>query len=278
MNPFTRTSVSTAGVMIIACAAASGLLLGACSNGSGSGPGSSAGSSGSTATGSGTSSATSSTSGGSGGTGNSGTGSTTSTASNSVPFPITVGNTWVYDSDTTTLNGTVTNKIVAAKPVSSGTQVTMSDHDSFASTTTDSTYVFHPDGSISYPFSQLQSDVVVVKGGISMPSAAVVDSGRPTTSTVVVEIHPGTGSIRRVTAHVTVKGDGTATVTVPAGTYTATVVSMSEKFTVAGYAATVVVKSWMANGVGPVQSEARLTELGHTQLVSELKLKSFTKG
>jgi hypothetical protein len=277
MNPFTRTSAPRAG-LIIACAAAAGLVLGACGNGSGSGSGSSGGSSGSTATGSSTTSPASSASGSSGGTGNSGTGSTTTTASGSIPFPITVGNTWIYDSDTSTLSGTVTNKIVAAKPVSSGTQVTMSDHDSFASATTDSTYIFHPDGSISYPFSQLQSDATIIRGGISMPSAAVVDSGRPTTSTVVVEIHPATGSAQRVTAHVTVKGDGTATVTVPAGTYTATIVSMTEKFTVDGYTGTIVVKSWMANGVGPVQSEAQLSELGHTQLVSELKLKSFTKG
>lgn len=277
MNPFTRTSAPRAG-LIIACAAAAGLVLGACGNGSGSGSGSSGGSSGSTAAGSSTTSPASSASGSSGGTGNSGTGSTTTTASGSIPFTITVGNTWIYDSDTSTLSGTVTNKIVAAKPVSSGTQVTMSDHDSFASATTDSTYIFHPDGSISYPFSQLQSDATIIRGGISMPSAAVVDSGQPTTSTVVVEIHPATGSAQRVTAHVTVKGDGTATVTVPAGTYTATIVSMTEKFTVDGYTGTIVVKSWMANGVGPVQSEAQLSELGHTQLVSELKLKSFTKG
>ena len=278
MNPFTRTSAPRAG-LILACAAAAGLLLGACSNGSGSGSSGGSSGSGTGATGSGASSTKSSTSGSSStGSGNSGTGSTTTVASGSVPFPIAVGNTWVYDSDTITLNGTVTNKVVAEKPVSGGTQVTMSNHDSFVSTTTDSTYIFHPDGSISYPFSQLQSDATIIKGGISLPSAAVIDSGRSTTSTVVIEIHPATGSSQRVTAHVTVKGDGTATVTVPAGTYTATVVSMTEKFTVDGYHATIVVKSWMANGVGPVQSEAELTELGHSQLVSELKLKSFTKG
>jgi hypothetical protein len=277
MNPFTRTSAPRAGT-ILACAAAAGLVLGACSNG---GSGSSGGSSGSgaAATGSGASSTKSSTSGtSSAGSGNSGTGSTTTVASGSVPFPIAVGNTWIYDSDTTTLNGMVTNKIVAEKPVSSGTQVTMSNHDSFVSTTTDSIFIFHPDGSISYPFSQLQSDATVIKGGIILPSAAVIDSGRSTTSTLVMEIHPATGASQRVTSHITVKGDGTATVTVPAGTYTATVVSMTEKFTVDGYHATIVVKSWMANGVGPVQSEAELTELGHSQLVSELKLKSFTKG
>lgn len=274
MNPFAHSAAPKAGA-VIACAAAAGLLLGACSTGSGSG---NSGGSGSGTTGSGPSSTTPSTSGSSSSSGNSGTGSTTTAASGSVPFPIAVGNTWIYNSDTTTLNGTVTNKIVAEKPVSSGTQVTMSNHDSFVSTTTDSIFIFHPDGSISYPFSQLQSDATIIKGGIILPSAAVIDSGRSTASTLVMEIHPATGTAQRVTAHITVKGDGTATVTVPAGTYTATVVSMTEKFTVAGYKATIVVKSWMANGVGPVQSEAQLTELGHSQLVSELKLKSFTHG
>jgi hypothetical protein len=277
MNPFTRTSAPRAGT-ILACAAAAGLVLGACSNGSGSGSSGGSSGTGTGTTGSGTSSTKSPTSGSSSGASNSGTGSTTTVASGSVPFPIAVGNTWIYDSDTTTLNGMVTNKIVAEKPVSSGTQVTMSNHDSFVSTTTDSIFIFHPDGSISYPFSQLQSDATVIKGGIILPSAAVIDSGRSTTSTLVMEIHPATGASQRVTSHITVKGDGTATVTVPAGTYTATVVSMTEKFTVDGYHATIVVKSWMANGVGPVQSEAELTELGHSQLVSELKLKSFTKG
>jgi hypothetical protein len=276
MKPFAHSAAHRAGAVIAGCAAA-GLLLGACSK-SPSSAGSSSGGSSTSSGAPGSSTSTSSTSGTSGGSGNSSSGSTSTVSSSSVPFPINVGNTWIYDSDTTTLNGTVTNKIVAAKPVSGGTQVTMSDHDSFASATTDSVYVFHPDGSISYPFSQLQSGVTILKGGISMPSAAVVDSGRPTTSTVEIEIHPGTGASQRVTTHVTVKGDGTATVTVPAGTFTATVVSMTEKFTVDGYKGTIVVKSWMANGVGPVQSEAELSELGHSQLVSELKLKSFTKG
>ena len=195
MNPFTRTSAPRAGT-ILACAAAAGLVLGACSNGSGSG--SSGGSSGTGTTGSGTSSTKSPTSGSSRAAPATpeSTGSTTTVASGSVPFPIAVGNTWIYDSDTTTLNGMVTNKIVAEKPVSSGTQVTMSNHDSFVSTTTDSIFIFHPDGSISYPFSQLQSDATVIKGGIILPSAAVIDSGRSTTSTLVMEIHPATQARR----------------------------------------------------------------------------------
>jgi hypothetical protein len=39
-------------------------------------------------------------------------------------FPVAVGNTWVYASS---LGGTVTNKMVAVKPVAGGQQVTMTD-------------------------------------------------------------------------------------------------------------------------------------------------------
>jgi len=264
MNPIAHSGPGRA-AMLAACAAAAALLLGACSTAPGPASG------GSTASGSSTKSSSS------GGSGSSG--STSTVSSSSVPFPVTVGNTWIYNADVTGIeHGTVTNKVIAVKPVSGGTQATISDHDSFASATTDSIYVFHPDGSISYPFSQLQSGATLVRGGITWPSAAVIDSGQPTASTVVLEIHPNGGGAQRVTAHVTVKGDGTATVTVPAGTYTATVVSMTEKFTVVGYKAQIVVRTWMATGVGPVQSEATLTELGRSQLVSQLKLATFTKG
>jgi hypothetical protein len=268
MNPFTHSAPSRAGVLI-ACATAAGLLLGACSN--------SPSSSGSGSTGTPSSpAATSSTSGSSGG---SSSGSTSTVSSSSVPFPIALGNTWIYAANISGFeHGTVTNKVVAVKPVSGGTQATVSDHDSFVSTTTDSVYIFHPDGSISYPFSQLQSGATLVSGGITWPSASVIASGQPTSSTVVLEIHSAGQPSRRVTAHITVKGAGTATVTVPAGTYTATVVSMTENFTVSGYKAQIVVTSWMASGVGPVQSQATLSELGHSQLVSQLKLKSFTHG
>jgi hypothetical protein len=268
MNLFANSAPSRAGVLI-ASASAAALLLGACSN--------SPSSAGSGTTGSSASSGTKSSTSGSSGSSNSG--STSTVSSSSVPFPIALGNTWIYQANISGFeHGTVTNKVVAVKPVSGGTQATVSDHDSFVSTTTDSVYVFHPDGSISYPFSQLQSGATLVSGGLTLPSAAVVASGQPTSSTVVLEIHPAGAPARRVTAHITVKGDGTATVTVPAGTYTATVVSMTEKFTVSGYRAQIVVMTWMANGVGPVQSQATLTELGHSQLVSQLKLQSFTKG
>ena len=81
-----------------------------------------------------------------------------------------------------------------------------------------------------------------------------------------------------VTAHITVKGDGTQTVTVPAGTYTATVVEMTESETIEGISVSSEVKTWLANGVGPVKSEVILHEGGHNSVAAQNVLTSFTKG
>jgi hypothetical protein len=268
MNPFAHSASSRAGVLI-ACATAAGLLLGACSN-SPSSAGS--GSAGSTAS-SGTSKSSTS-----GGSGNSGTGSASTVSASSVPFPIAVGNTWIYESGTATLNGTETNKVLSVTPVPGGNRVTMSNTDSIGGATNESTYIFHSDGSITYPFDQIGSQAVLVTGKLEWPPASVINSGQPTSSTIVIGLHQGTATTKKVTAHVTVKGAGTATVTVPAGTYSTTIVQMVEKYTVLGYTGFVTVRTWLANGVGPVQSEATISELGHVQVVSELKLKSFTHG
>src|SRR4029077_7244635 len=115
------------------------------------------------------------------------------------------------------------------------------------------------------------------KGSLEWPSAAVINSGQPTNSTIEMALKAGGTAAQRVTAHVTVKGAGTATVTVPAGTYTATIVQMTEKYTVEGFTGSIEVQTWVANGVGPVRSEATITEGGHTVVVSDQKLVSFTK-
>jgi hypothetical protein len=267
MNLFAPSAPSRAG-MLIAGAAAAGLLLAACSN--------SPSSSGSATTGSSASPGTKSSTSGSSGSSNSG--STSTVSASSVPFPIAVGNTWIYESDTATLNGRVTDKVVSVTPVAGGNRVTMSNTNSIGGGTTESTYIFHSDGSITYPFSQVGSQVVLVSGKLEWPPASVINSGQSTSSTIVLGLHQGTATTKKVTAHVTVKGAGTASVTVPAGTYSTTIVQMVEKYTVLGYTGTITVQTWLANGIGPVQSEATLSELGHVQVVSELKLKSFTKG
>jgi hypothetical protein len=255
--------------------AATGLTLAAC--GGGSSPGSSSGGSNSGGASSGAPSTGSSTP-ASGTSSNSGSGSTSTTSALSVPFPIGVGNTWVYKAISLGgLTSTVTNKMTAVTPVSDGNKVTMTDTESISGKTNQETFIFHSDGSISYPSNALGSTAVVVKGGIVWPPASVIDSGQTTTSNLEIAII--NGSIRDdVAAHITVKGDGTASVTVPAGTYTATIVQMTEEYTFSGYKGTITVKTWVANGVGPVESEASIEELGHTEDVSHQELVSFTKG
>jgi hypothetical protein len=254
--------------LLAACAAAAGLLLAACGNSPSSNSGGSGGSGGTPSTKSTTS-----------GSGNSG-GSTSVVSSSSEPFPIAAGNTWVYQADVGTSGetSTVTNKVVSVTPVSGGNSVTMSDHDSLVpGTTTDETFIFHSDGSISLPSNELGTTATIIKGGLYWPSAATINSGQSTSETI--EIALNNSSLHgTVTDNITVKGDGTATVTEPAGTYSANIVQMTENFKIDGYNETIVVKTWMANGVGPVQSEAILTAAGHAYVASEQKLESFTQG
>jgi hypothetical protein len=203
-------------------------------------------------------------------------------SSASVPFPIAVGNTWVYKTTALGLSGTVTNKIISVTPVSGGQQVTMSNTDSISSSANSrAVYIFYSDGSISYPFSQISSSsgesVKLVSGGLFWPPAAELATGKPYHSTVKVE-YTVSGQQRELTSHVTVQGAGTATVTVPAGTYSATVVDMTIAETIDGFSTGIEVKSWLASGVGPVQSEAILTEAGTTHVASKQELASFTKG
>jgi hypothetical protein len=257
--------------LLAACVAATGLLLAACSNSPSGGSGNS-GNSGN----SGSSPSSKSTTSSSGTTG----GSTSVVSSASEPFPIAAGNTWVYQSTVplTGTTGTVTNKVVSVTPVSGGNSVTLSNNDSIIpGKTTDETYLFHSDGSITYPSSQLGTSATIIKGNLVWPPASVINSGQSDSYTVEIALNNSTlhGT---VDDDVTVKGDGTATVKVPAGTYSATVVQMTENYKIEGYTETIVVKTWMASGVGPVQSEAVLTAAGHTEIVSKLKLKSFTQG
>jgi hypothetical protein len=251
-----RGGAATAGL------AAAGLALAACGTSGSSGNGAAGTSTGSPA-------ASTSTSSGSGG-------STSTASSNSVPFPIGVGNTWVYKSVTELGTSTkVINKMIAVKSVSGGQQVTMQT--TLDGATTAYTYIFHPDGSITYPFNQLGSDVKLLGGSVEWPSASAIDSGQATHSTLRMQLTEGSQK-SDVTAHVTVKGGGTATVTVPAGTYTATIVEMTDSFTVLGHAGTITVKTYLANNVGPVQSEASISEGSVNEIVSDQKLVSFTKG
>ena len=247
---------------IAAWVAAIGLLSTACGTSS---PGSSG-----PATNSGGSSSSQSTSPASSGQ------STPTVSSGSVPFPIAVGNTWTYDSTTATGTSTVVDKVVSVSPVPGGNQVTMSNQIGSAAPT-DITYVFHSNGTITYPFNQYGSSLKIISGTIEWPSAASIAAGQASSSTVVMAL-TSNGATQDVTAHITVKGGGTTSVTVPAGTYTATIVQMTESFEMLGHSGSIVVRDYMASGVGPVQDEATLSIAGVNETVAQLKLVSFTQG
>jgi hypothetical protein len=257
---------------VAAFLAAAGFVLAGCgSSGSGSsGPASSGGSSGGGAASSSASSPASSGSGGSG------------ASSASVPFPVAVGDTWTYRSN---LGAKVVNTMTAVTPVSGGQKVTMTTATTVDGSTTSSTgyYIFNSDGSITVPFSQFNTGstsatVKLISGSVFWPPAAQIASGQAQQSTLAID-YTVAGHPQRVDAHVTVKGDGTGTVTVPAGTYSgAQIVTMTMRETIDGYAVSIEVKTWLAAGVGPVQTEAIVGEGGTDHLVAKNELVSFTKG
>jgi hypothetical protein len=249
-----------------------GLVLTGCSTGSSGSAGSS--------TSSNTISSSSSTS-----AGTSSNGSTGVLTTNSVPFPIAVGNTWTYKDTTSVTIGTSVDKIASVTPVSGGHQVLMDSTISVAGVTSHSTgyFIFHPDGSITYPFSQFnsgnsQTKVTLLSGNILWPSASQLASGQVSNGTLKIQI-TASGHTEDVTSHIVVKGAGTQSVTVPAGTYSATVVDMTESETILGIALTSRVTTWLAAGVGPVKTEVTISEGGSPGTVTaDNVLTSFTKG
>jgi hypothetical protein len=207
-------------------------------------------------------------------------GSTSAVTTATVPFPVGVGDTWRYK----TTYGRTVNRITAVTPVSGGQQVTMrSAITSLGSTSHDAAfYVVHSDGSISLPFSQFDTSssgasVKLISGDIFWPPADQLSSGRAYHDALKIEFSTN-GTTQDVTAHVTVRGAGTQSVTVPAGTYNADVVNMTMAETVEGISVSSVVRTWLAPGVGPVQSEVILHEGGTTHVAAENKLVSFKTG
>jgi hypothetical protein len=173
-------------------------------------------------------------------------------------FPATVGDTWV-DRDTLGDHevGKSTNTITAVTPDSDGKKVTIAiqtDNPGTGATSTTVSYQLYNNGSIGVPFSQFDNSSVTVKGGgIVWPSSAQLASGQPHTSTLSIVVNSSATKLA-VKALVTVKGEGTQSVTVPAGTYSATVISETVSEKIEGIDAVTQVTTWVANGVGPVKS------------------------
>ena len=198
----------------------------------------------------------------------------------SVPFPIAVGNTWVYENVVAVNNAQslVTQRVVSVTPVPGGHRVTMSETGSDASAgARQETYIFYANGQIGYPVNGANGVSVADSGGVLWPDAADLASGRDYRSALRVRVGNSVPAKYEI-ADVTVQGGGTASVTVPAGTYQATVVDMALAMKVGSFSTSVLVKTWTAPGTGPVKSEVSVLAAGQTHLVTTEELYSFTKG
>jgi hypothetical protein len=195
---------------------------------------------------------------------------------NSIPFPVAVGNTWVYQTTASGETGQTTNRIVSAAPGPAGYEVTMTSTTAVAGTATavQLVYIFYPDGTIGYAVPPING-VSVAGGGIRWPDAAGLASGRAYHSVLRILVAQ-TGQYEN--ADVTVQGAGTTSVSVPAGTYQASVVDTTITAKVGGYTTTVEVTTWIAQGVGPVETVELIRSAGNTELTTTNALLSFTKG
>ena len=199
-----------------------------------------------------------------------------SVAAGSVPFPVAVGNTWVYDvvSNISGRHTLDTRQVTRVTPVPGGHQVTMSDR--LVSTSVTNTlqhYLFYDNGQIGFPVSDAHGVSVLSSNGVLWPDAAGVASGRPYHSMLNIKLSSG----QYETANVTVQGGGTQSVSVPAGTYRATLVNMTMVTKVGSFTTTAVVKVWTAPGTGPVKTEQIIRAAGKTQRITTSSLVSFTK-
>jgi len=183
---------------------------------------------------------------------------------NSIPFPVAVGNTWVYQTQAGGQTGRTTNKIVGAGPSSAGYRVTVSSTTDFggSASTVVPVYTFYPDGTIGYPVPPV-SGVPVTGSVVRWPDAAGLASGKIYRS--VLHFQGGK-------AEVTVQGTGTRSVSVPAGTYQASVVLT----TIYAQGETIEVTVWIAQGTGPVKTQMLIRAPGGTGLTTN-ELLSFTK-
>jgi hypothetical protein len=183
---------------------------------------------------------------------------------NSIPFPVAVGNTWIYQTSAGGQTGRTTNKIVGAAPGSNGYRVTVSSTTDVGGSAVNvaPVYTFYLDGTIGYPVPPV-SGVPVTGGSVRWPDAAGLASGKAYHS--VLRIQGGR-------ADVTVQGAGTASVSVPAGAYRASVV----KTTITAQGQIVEVTVWIAQGTGPVKTEVLIRAPGGTGLTTS-ELLSFTK-
>jgi len=197
-------------------------------------------------------------------------------AAGSIPFPVAVGNTWVYQVVTSINNAHAldTKKVLDVTPVPGGNRVTMSDSIGPGTpVTTQEHYLFFANGQLGFPVNEAHGVSVVSGNGVIWPYASGVASGRAYHSVLQIKLAGGQSE----TANVTVQGGGTESVSVPAGTYRATLVTTSIVSKVGNFTSISMLKVWTAPGIGTVKTEQFLKAGGKTQLTTTTTLLSFTK-
>jgi hypothetical protein len=166
-------------------------------------------------------------------------------------------------------------------PASGGTRVTTANTFTLNGihSTAHVTYVLGSDGSIRYPL-----DVAGASAGpagsanVILPPLSVIDSGRPSTSTTKMSFN-ALGQRVTITGRQTVQGGGTVSVTVPAGTFQAIVVTVTDVTTWEGIRTRLEHRAWFARGIrGEVREQIFTNIAGHSFPVQVKELKSFTKG
>jgi hypothetical protein len=207
-------------------------------------------------------------------------GSSASGITTAAYFPMGTGYTWVYKESGFGGKGTSTQKVLSVKPSAAGQVATLASTITYPlKKTTKETLIFRPDGSIEVPLTQFGASVKIESGSILWPSTAQLASGQPYHDTIVMKIDEA-GQHETLKMPVTVKGEGTSSVTVPAGTYQAALIDETMDTSIDGYKISMAVKTWVANGVGPVKSEVFSDMLGGSgnSPASTEELMSFTKG
>jgi hypothetical protein len=153
-------------------------------------------------------------------------------------IPAQLGDTWVYAIDSSVLNLTVQFTDAA-------------------------------DGSVTFASASVMGAKLAFPN-LSWPSPATLTPGHPRTTTITQTI---LGS--KTTERLTITDIGPAPVTVPAGSYQATLL---EQTVTASGGSQDTVKTWIVNGIGQVKTETTVTVEGKPFASTAQTLTSFTKG
>ena len=195
-------------------------------------------------------------------------------ATASTVIPAQLGDTWVYAVNSSVLGkGTETNRISAVTPVAGGQRATLSSSLRLAASKEPfkfaSDFIAGADGSIKFASTSFMG-AKLASANVNWPSPAALTPGRPRTSTV-------TGSFLgiKTTERVTISEVGPAAVTVPAGSYQATLLEQTVTDHAGGRT---VIKAWVVNGIGEVKSETTVIVKGQHEVSNVEALTSFTKG